>query len=45
MDGAPGGAIEEVEADDAVGIDVRVPWDWVCVILDKNDFGRLNKSA
>lgn len=39
--GAPTGAVEKVEADDAVGVDVRVPWYWMRVVFDKDYFGGL----
>lgn len=41
MYGAPPLAVEEVEADDAIGVDVRVPWDGVVIVLDEHDLGRL----
>lgn len=39
--GTPAGTIEKVEADDAVGVDVRVPGYWVRIVLDENYFGCL----
>jgi hypothetical protein len=39
--GAPAGSVEKVEADDAVGVNVRVPRYWVCVVLDEDYFGSL----
>jgi len=35
---APSLAIEQVETDDAVGVDVRVHGDWVCCVFDEDDF-------
>ena len=37
----PPRAVEQVEADDAVGVDVRVPGDRVRGVADKGDFGGL----
>jgi hypothetical protein len=42
--GRPALAIEQVEADDAVRVDVRVPWDWVRVVFYEYDFGCLPQS-
>lgn len=39
--GAPAGSVEKVEADDAVGVDVRVPGYWVRIVLDEDYFGGL----
>lgn len=39
LDGAPAGAAEEVEADDAVGVDVRVHGDFAVVADDEGYFG------
>jgi hypothetical protein len=38
MYGRPAGAVEQVEADDAVGVDVRVPGYRVRVVADEGDF-------
>jgi hypothetical protein len=41
VDGRPAGAVEQVEADDAVGVDVWVPGYGVCVVAEEDDFGGL----
>jgi hypothetical protein len=38
VDGRPTRAVEQVEADDAVGIDVRVPGDGVVGVANEGDF-------
>ena len=38
LDGAPALLAEQVETDDAVGVDVRVDWDRAVGKLDKDDF-------
>jgi hypothetical protein len=39
VDGAPTGAVKEVEADDSVRVDVGVPWYWVRCVFDEDDLG------
>jgi len=41
VDGRPSLTIEEVKANDAIGIYVRMYGDWVGFIADKNNFGGL----
>jgi hypothetical protein len=41
VDGRPAGAVEQVEADDAVGVDVWVPGYWVGVVFLEYYFGGL----
>jgi len=41
MNGGPSGTIEQVETDDAVGVDVRVPRYRMFGVLDKGDLGGL----
>lgn len=38
VDGAPALAVKQIETDDAVGVDVRVPGDGVGVVADEYDF-------
>ena len=38
MNGTPALPVEQVEADDAVGVDVRVPGYRVRVVADEGDF-------
>lgn len=44
VDGRPALAIKKVEADDAVGVDVRVPGDRVGVGAEEDDFGGLQRA-
>lgn len=41
VDWGPTGAVEQVEADDAVGVNVWVPGYWVCFGAEKDYFGGL----
>jgi hypothetical protein len=41
VDRGPSGAVEQVEADDAVGVDVRVPGYGMCFCFLEDDFGGL----
>lgn len=41
VNGRPTAAVQQVEADDAVGVDVRVVGDRVHGVADEGDFGRL----
>lgn len=41
MDGGPARAVEQVEADDAIGVDVRVPGYGVGFVAEEDYFGGL----
>ena len=45
MDGGPAGAVEQVEADDAVGVDVRVPGYGVGFVAEEDYFGGLREGG
>jgi hypothetical protein len=41
---APALTIEKVETDDTVGIDMRVPWNGVRCVFDKDHLGSLQRN-
>jgi len=45
VDRGPAGAVEQVEADDAVGVDVWVPGYGVSFVAEEDDFGSLAESG
>jgi hypothetical protein len=45
VDGRPAGAVEQVEADDAVGVDVGVPGYGVRVVFLEDYFGSLGRVS